>query len=185
MKKKVVIPLIVAAILAGALLYALPYVRVYQIFGALRSADAVRLSRYIDFPQLRLSLGEQARSTGSSSNRPGDMERVRQAMAMKMMEYAVEQVVTPAGLVAFFTQNLPGLMGDADKAKEQNAPALRYSTLKIFMTFLGVTRCSYTSPAEFVMTFRDGPNRPVRLVLNRTGLDWKLSRIALPRSASE
>ena len=176
MKNKIVILLICIAVLAGGILYGLPYVRIYQIFSTLQSGDVERLARYVDFSPLRLSINEQVQAAASTPNRTGGMDKVRQAMTMKMMAYAIDQMVTPAGLTAFFMKNLSGFMGDADK------PAAGYGTLKIFVTFLGFAHCGYASPAEFVITFQDGPSQPIRFVLNRTGLDWKLKRIVLSRS---
>jgi hypothetical protein len=175
--KKMMITLLVVLALGGGILYALPYGRVFQIISALQGEDRDRLARYIDFSQLRDGMKEQIRSAMSSPGRPAqphDLERVRQAMLAKVMDDAVDQVITPEGLASFFIKNQPGLIAGADKPPDGQASAKAFSTVKIFMTVLYHAHFAYSSSSEFVVAFRDEQEKAIRFLFRRAGLDWRL-----------
>jgi hypothetical protein len=65
-------------ILAGAILYSLPYVRAYRIVSALKDRDGERLTAYVDFPQIREGLrGRSAAQGRPHRERPGTPGPVR------------------------------------------------------------------------------------------------------------
>jgi hypothetical protein len=176
-RKKMMITLIVVLALGGGMLYALPYVKIFQIVSALQGQDKDRLARYIDFSQLRDGMKEQIRSALSSPGQPGpsnDLEKLRQAMMLKVMDNAVDQAVTPEGLASFFIKNQPGLIAGADKPFGGQSSGEAFITMKIFMTVLYHAHFAYSSSSEFVVTLKDEQDKVTRFLFRRAGFDWRL-----------
>ena len=167
MKKKIVITLIGAAVLAGLILFALPYGKVYGIMAAVQSRDRERLARDVDFPQLRAALKEQLRAAAASSGRTDDFEKIRQALLGQVMVSAVDQLVTPEGLTDFFSKNMAALLGDSDLQ----------TGVMLFLAVIRQGHGIYVTSSEFTMTFGDREDPSVRLTLRRIALDWRLTRI--------
>ncbi len=179
-KTKLAVVIVCALVLAGAALYGLPYCKIYRTIAALQEQDKDRLDRYIDFPQLKTGLKGQIRTAITAAGQPGqakDMEKVRQAMMAQAIDSAVDQMITPEGLVSFFVKNLPGLVAKPENPSGRQASPESYGTMKIFGLFLWHTDCAYASMSEFVVKFSDEQDQSVRFVLMRSGLDWRLSRI--------
>jgi len=176
MKKKILLLLICIALLGGGILYGLPYGRIYQIFSALQERDGERLSRYVDFASLRLGVKEQVRGA-ASPERSDPADKVRQALKARAMEYAVDQMITPDGLISFVVRNVPGLAGGSGNPMDRGASPGTYHTLRVFAGFLWQAHGAYTSSSEFVVTFKGVQNQAVNFVLRRAGLDWRMSRV--------
>ena len=170
-----------AVFVAGAVLYGLPYGAVYRIISALQSRDAGRIANVIDFPRVQAGMKDQIRASLPPSTGGGDWDRVRQAMASKLFDAAVEQMVTPEGLAAIFSKNVANAMGDGKPLTEDpKTAAASYSTIKIFAVVLRYADCSYLSSSEFAVAYDDRQGGRVRFLLYRFGLQWRLVHIQIP-----
>ena len=174
LQKRGVVALVVVAVLAGIVLYGLPYGRIYQIVSALQADDRQRLVRYIDFAQLKTGLKAQFRAAAPAVG--GDLDRMRQAVVAQIFADLVEQMLTPEGMSALFRKNM------TDPWDDGGSPPDAYAALKTFLLFMGYADCSYTSSAEFVIVCKYGTGQSLHLFLQRTGLDWRLIRVALERA---
>ena len=181
MKPKIAVMVVLVCLLTAAgVLYGLSYVKVYQIISALQGQDRERLAEYVDFPQLRMGVKEQIRVAISTSIRNNVMEKMRQAVTSQVLDKAVDEIITPEGLPSLFHKNLAGLMRDRGNPANRKASLETYPTVKIFMAFFWQAHFAYASFAEFVITLKDQKEQSLRVLLRRTGLTWRLSRVEVP-----
>ncbi len=168
-----------AALLVGVVLaYAAagPFITLYQIKAALQAKDAPRLAHYIDFPELRTNLKEQINTlilnklpAGVEDNPFGAMGL---ALAATLVDGLVDGYVTPSGLATLLSGKLPDLLGAQPQA---DTSAAQPPT-----TAPAGTQYSFESARQFSVRVQVGNQRAIRLVLERTGLTWKLTNIILP-----
>ena len=181
MKRKLTIALICLAVLATGLLYSSPYIRVYQILAAIQGQDHEQLVRYIDFPRLRQGLKEQVQSAVAPPGRPDELDRVRRVMTAQVLDQTIEQLVTPKGLVAMFHQYTAGLKDAASSPPSagKGASSGFSGSIGLFAAFLQQAQCTYASSSEFRIILLDASKKTLTIVLTRTGLSWRWSRLEI------
>lgn len=186
MKRKLVITLICLAVVAAGIVYSLPYLRVYQILVAVQEQDHERLVRYVDFPRLRQALKEQMQAAlPTASGRPDDLDRMRRAMTSQIVEQTIEQLITPKGLIAMFYQYRAGLKDPAlpQLQAEKGDSSGFFGSISLFAAFLQQARCTYASPSEFRIILGDAGKKTLTVILTRTGLAWRWSRLEITSPA--
>jgi hypothetical protein len=183
--KKGTLLVIALAALAGAGLYATPYLTVQQMRAAAEQRDAARLAGHVDFPALRASLksGVQARLAGSQRNERGEptpASTMGAAVAGALLGPLVDALITPEALGRILQGQRPASaavgIGGRNVGDQAGDPA--GEPAEALQTEMG-----YESPSRFVFSVRragDG-EEPVDLVLHREGLlQWKLAELRLP-----
>lgn len=177
MKKWIVLAVVVVALLVGYVATG-PLVTVNAIRDAVRTQDAAKLARHVDFAALRTSLKVQLDDYVVRRAGPDVQSNLFGAIAVRIASGiaagSVDAMVTPAGLGALLGgRNLwhrasgAGIGGDS----YQHAPApdpLRDPDYR------------FESASRFTATVRDDDGQPVVFVLTRDGLRWKLSDVRLP-----
>lgn len=104
-KKKVLAFAAAIAVATGAAIYASPYWALHSLSNAVRDKDAVRVSEYVDFVQLRDSVKEllTARMDAEMKTRgvPADnpFANLAQTFVKSMLTQAVDAMVSPSGVV--------------------------------------------------------------------------------------
>lgn len=177
--RNLIVVVLVVAALAGAGLYSLPYIRIYQTLSALQEDDRERLNRFIDFAGIRAGIQEQVRTSISAPSQDAPASRIGQAIMAQVLEQTVEQMLSPEGAASLFRKSL------AQTHADRPGPPAMYRNLKIFLVFLGAAEFSYASPAEFIMACKDRQNRIFRFLWRRNGLDWRLYRVEIPDNGRE
>jgi len=155
-------------ILAGAILYSLPYVRAYRIVSALKDRDGERLTAYVDFPQIREGLRGGVGGPGAST--PGnDLARLARSVSSRIANQLLEQLVTPETLAMAFRRHLLYL---ADREGRERSAG------EIYLAFLRQARGRYGSTEVFVFTLPQGDGGTILLRMGRTGLTWRLNGVS-------
>jgi hypothetical protein len=169
---------VVSLILTSAGLYSLPYVTLYEIKEAVEHNNSGKLKAYIDFESVRRDLKDQIRAFLATK-----LESVRKSnqvlellgadiagrLADKMVDKVIDTAVTPEGLDELMRGKIiAGQITSEDKQPEGTQPpdvSLHYETW-----------------SKFVAEIRNKsePNKKVKLILTRQGLDWKLTAVSLP-----
>ena len=159
-----------------------PWMTVRGIERAIAQRDAAALTRYVDFPRLRVNLKAQlddrmVRAAGQdiASNPLG---AIALAMAGGATGVAVDSLATPLGIGALLQghvlwQRAGGrtVGGDTWAPTEPARP-------------LQGARLRYESPSRFTGTVDHGDGRRTVFVLQRQGLRWRLVDIRLPEDLS-
>jgi hypothetical protein len=157
----------------AAVMYSLPYVTIYRIIAAFENQDQRRLADLVDFVQIRENLkryiGVKIRGDAASH---GEASGIPDSLVNRIVERAVNELITPEGLAAFMKERLEALAA-AGKGNGSPPP----SPWSLFTAFLSHAELAYTSPAEFVVSFPAGESGTLRFVLRRSGFSWRLTNM--------
>jgi hypothetical protein len=165
----------IAAFIGGGLLYASPYLTLYQMYQAVEHRDTKSISDSVDFPALRESVRENLQSVvlkeTAKQNNPL-MNLLGAALGSAILKPAIDSMVTPEGVMALLEgQRLqPGGNVGAQSLSEKAAKVdvnPRYESLNEFV--VGVKPKGEDVP-------------PVDVILSREGLGWKITGVRLPKS---
>ena len=172
-KGKLVVGL--AAILIAGYVVASPLITVYQMKSAAEKNDGEALSEHIEFPSLRQSIKDQVNAMfveklENDKNLKGNaFAGLAMVFAGALVEKAVDVYVTPAGISKIMAGEMVSLgeLGQSSEGKTKKEPFKNASF-------------SYESTDKFVVTVANKSEEPVRFILRRQGLNWKLTDIRLP-----
>lgn len=171
---------IIGSVAAVLYIAAAPYITVYQIRQAAEDRDAEGLSEHIDFPSVRQSLKDQmnAKVMASTSEdlKDNPFAAFGAALAGAMVDKMVDAYVTPAGI----TQMMKGEKPVGGKARENVSAETTGSGHQADKKPFDNASMTYEGLSKFVVEVKDGSKEPVRFILRRDGISWKLSEIGLP-----
>jgi hypothetical protein len=165
----------IAAFLGGGLLYASPYLTLYQIYQAVDHRDSQAISDSVDFPALRESVKENLQSVvlkeTAKQNNP-ILNLIGAALGKVMVNPVIDSMVTPEGVMALLEgQRLQSGGNDGTQSLSKKAADVDVNA-------------RYESFNQFVVGVKpkgeDVP--PVDVVLSREGLGWKITGVRLPKS---
>lgn len=151
-----------------------PY-RTMKNFGeALAARDSVAISDCVDFPKLRDSVKGQfeknvsARSKSLFADDP--IASLAAGLATNLSDSVVDSLVTPQGLEKLlagerFMATVGGSAGNPATLDPETLAKARYS---------------YRSFSEFTVTLEPKPGVSVEILLERAGLNWKITGLRLP-----
>lgn len=146
-----------------------PYYTLNQMRSAAEADDADKLASYVDFPALRADMRAQIRGKLASepiTAKAGGSASPDSAIASKMLDGMVDDIVTPRGLRAVFVANKLLVARQGITAIDGARPDLK------------VTRSSFNSFDVHAPNDDAG-----RLIFKRDGLGWKLSAMRMPAAA--
>lgn len=171
------------AILIAASIYFAPHITLYQMRSAIENKDADAFSTHVDFPALRDSFKGQmmaamSKQMSSPAMKDNPFAAMGQAMAAAFIGPMIDNVISPAGVIAMMSEGSPKPVTAAangvpietasNETDKQNKPdfSLAYkSANKVIVTDKNVVR----SDGAFIFT--------------RNGIwDWKLSSVELPQN---
>ena len=162
----------VTAIVAGGAYFS-PYLTLNSMKTATTNRDVVALANEIDFPSLRKSVKEGVRAklaqevakqgNNIASSMGGDM-------LTKVVDPAVDKLVTPEGLSQLMQDKIPGAKIDIADLEKNMADSQ--------------VEMGYESIDRFVVHISDKVDRSkqVKLILQRDGFSWKLAGVNIPNS---
>jgi len=167
------------ALVAGGLfciLYcASPYYSLWRLRGSLRSGNVDDLEARIDFPSVRESLKDQLRvQTAKNMARDQSLQDnpfggLATAFAPVMINYAVDNIVTPSGISALIADSKTALK-NADSSATTNEEKTPINWSEVHYAF-------FASPTQFKVNIDK-----TTLRLGFTGFGWKLKKIEIPLS---
>jgi hypothetical protein len=155
---------------------AAPYITVYQMGSAMDRRDGEALAEHIEFPSVRENLKEQMNArllgqiTGGSDEKVDGATVLGSALAVGLLEKAVDAWVTPAGIAQLMAGVEPESGETGDRGNEdgtRDAPMADASM-------------GYESIDKFVVRYDNQEGDEVKLVLRRRGLGWKMTEIFVP-----
>lgn len=173
-KTTIVAALIILALGAGAV-YFLPYVTIYRIIGALEAKDTRLLAELVDFPRVRDDLKRFVGTKlqpGPADTKTDAWGKIQKSAASQVIASALEEIITPEGLVNFVHQRL-----EAAAAGQEGANRTKLTAWPLFAALVGSADLAYASPSEFVVAVRAGDAGLLRFVLRRNGVAWRLTNI--------
>jgi hypothetical protein len=163
----------IAAFLGGGLLYASPYLTLYQMYQAVEHRDAQGISNSVDFPALRESVKENLQSVvlkeTAKQNNP-ILNLIGAALGSALADPVLDRMVTPEGVMAL-------LEGERLQAGDGGTQSLSEKAAQVDVN------PRYESFNQFVVSVKpkgeDVP--PVDVILSREGLGWKITGVRLPK----
>lgn len=177
MKKWLLVALLILLALTGYVA-AGPYMALHGISKAVQQRDAATLSRYVDFPSLRVNLKAQLSDHMVRRAGPEMQSSLFGAAALgvasSLAGAGVDTLVTPVGIGALmqgqglWKRAIGDTVGGDTYAPPAPAEPLREA------------RHRYESSSRFTATTYTDEGQPLVFVLSRQGLRWKLSNIILP-----
>jgi Protein of unknown function (DUF2939) len=187
MNKRTLSAIAAAVVIVGiASSYASPYLTMQQMHSAMMEKDADAFSSNVDFPSVRESLQAQfmtvvqAQISNSPELKDNLFAGLGMMMAATMVNQMINNMVTPAGVMAMMAQDSarpvasapasashPASVGDSSQARS-NADKVDYSV-------------RYKNWSTFTATAKVADDAQIALVFKRHGLwSWKLASVNLP-----
>lgn len=166
----------IAAMAVLGYLAATPYLTVHQMKSAADDRDSEALSEYIEFPSVRQSMKDQfnavvMQSMASDQSMAGNpFAAMGAAFAGAIVDRMVDAFVTPAGITAMMSGEMPGKGGANEQAPTEptDKPFDRASI-------------DYESISKFAVEVQGDDGKEVRFIFRRRGIvDWKLTEILFP-----
>ncbi|MCX7816172.1 MAG: DUF2939 domain-containing protein [Syntrophales bacterium] len=167
-KRNSIIAIVIFGLVVFSVLYALPYIAIFNIIKAFKEQDRERILELVDFPALRASVKSQLKETvmnyrGTEMN-PELLEKLREIVNSQLLDKMVDQLVTPEGMILY------------TKGQFKITEA---ETGDLFWSFLKQARCSYVSPSEFIISIKEGDRDTLRFTLERHGYSWRWTKIRI------
>jgi hypothetical protein len=163
---------VLAALIGGGLIYASPYITLYQMYQALKRNDVQGVSGYVNFPALRESVKTNLETV--VSNQVTQQENpilglIGSAFSGIILDPIIDQVVTPEGVAALLEGQRLQLNGDRQPQFSEKAASVEVQPY-------------YESLNQFVVSVKPKVENtvPVDLILSRDGLGWKVTGVRLP-----
>ncbi|MGY1424869.1 DUF2939 domain-containing protein [Lysobacter sp. A289] len=181
MRKLLVLAGLLAIVLLGYVA-AGPYLAYSAIRDAVETKNMAKLDKHVDFPVLRenlkLQIDDYVVRRAGPDLQSSLLGAVATRMASGMAGVAVDTMVSPAGLAALLEgrstwHRIVGDTGDNAFTPEPPANPLREPSYR------------FQSPSRFTATVHSDGGEPIRFVLTRDGLRWKLTDIRLPLDGAE
>ncbi|WP_436862876.1 DUF2939 domain-containing protein [Acinetobacter haemolyticus] len=185
MSQKLKMTSIVLVLLVFGYLFASPYLTIYQIRQAIEQEDSAALASHIDFPSVRQSLKDQVNAQmlqdmpqAPSSER--GLAALGAILASSMLDKVVDVMVSPQGI----TMLMQGKQLK-DSLPMQTQSDFQTTHLSESASLSGAEKVSYKgryqSFNQFAVQIQHPHNRlPTKIILQRTGLSWKVTQIQLP-----
>jgi Protein of unknown function (DUF2939) len=152
------------AIVSGGI-YSAPYQTLNSMKNATENRNAVALSQTINFPELRVSIKKNIKA------------QVVKEMAGKVTPEIIEKTVNPMVDKIITPEGIDRLMQDKAPETKIDLTSLEQNLAKSDLTM------GYESLDRFVVHITDKVNRAkdVSLILQRDGLEWKLTGIDISK----
>lgn len=157
-------------------IYASPYITVYQMKESAENHDGASLSEHVDYPALRESLKSQM-NTMLGVNR--DVKSVKDIPMAAfgslfggiLAEKMVDAYLTPESIAKLMN-------GEEQNSKNSQEYSKTHSSPKPFSD----ASMSYESFSRFSITLKENESdKEIKFILRRSGMEWKLTEILLPR----
>lgn len=152
--------------------YFTPHLAVSEMKSAAKTRDAAKLSSYVNFPALKVSLKNSFNSKLAldvMKENDGNPFASGTALAALFINPMIDALITPESLANLMRGDNPQRAPKTEQAKSPNSDT--------------VTSMSYESFDRFVVTVKkvDTTEEPISLVFDRSGMfSWKLSALRLP-----
>jgi hypothetical protein len=174
-KKTGIIAGLLILTLGAGVIYSLPYLTIYRIIAALETKDTQQLSELVDFPQIRenlkRSIGTKIQS-GPTNTKTDAWGQIQKSATFRVIANAVEDMVTPEGLVTFVQQRLEAMVTVQDGTNK-----IKLTAWPLFVALVGNAELAYASPSEFIVAVKVNDTEQMRFILRRNGVAWRLTNL--------
>jgi hypothetical protein len=158
-------PVLATVLSLGVAYAAYPYVTLYRLGLAIKSADAATLESLVNWPAVREGIKEDVCDLGVDVPSPrgaGELPPFGASFMRGIASSAIDQAVTPQALLAA-TSTVPA-----------SRPAPRGADVRVNWAF-------FDSPTTFIVSLQPpGQAEPVRLELDLRDGEWRVQRVWLP-----
>jgi Protein of unknown function (DUF2939) len=157
-----------ATAIVGGGVYFLPYQTLSNMKTATVNRDADALAAEIDFLTLRTNIKAQVKKQIAKLD-PNPIDTPDRLKALENVDLRVDKIFTPAGL---------------DQLMQDKIPEVKIDTSMLAQDIAGSEiNMGYESLDRFVVHIQDKVDRAkqVSLVLQRSGLDWKLADVNISK----
>jgi len=154
-----------------------PYLTVHGIKSSIKENDTDRLSSYVEFNLLRKNLKEQFNAT-MIKNSGEDMKQNPFAMMMvgvasQLVDGLVDVYVSPASIALLLDGERPAYTARSSYTETKSNQKSRREPLKEYTT-------KFVSTDRFYVYTKGANEEEITVVLQRFGLEWKITNIILP-----
>ncbi len=169
-------------LIAAVVVYAAvgPFFTIHQIKTGIEQQDSEKLSENIDFPMLRSNLKDQIGAMmmkqAAAESKDNPFGALGIMFASKMVESAVDSMITPSGLQNLMTGAPPTRPQEAGQPSQQSDQSAKADPFRN-------VRYTFDTQSKFSIWVKRpdlDETKEVRFVLTRDGLSWKLSNIVIP-----
>ena len=161
-------PLLATTLSIGVAYVAYPYVTMYRLGSAIRSADAATLESLVDWPAVREGIKEDVCDLGTDdlgTKAGAELPPFGASFVRGMTSRSIDKVVTPQALLAAATSPL--------SANRPPEPPLG-ADVHINWAF-------FHSPTTFMVSLQPaGEAEPIKLEMNLEHGKWRVERVWLP-----
>ncbi|HEX2941734.1 MAG TPA: DUF2939 domain-containing protein [Rhodopila sp.] len=162
-------PLLAAVLGIGALYVAYPYVTLFRLGLAIRTADAATLERLVDWPAVREGIKEDVCDLGGVSTTAqsgGSLPPFGASFINGIASNKIDQAVTPQALVA---------------AASTTAAAPAAEPKVVAGADVHVNWAFFESPTTFLVSLQArGQAEPIKLEMDLQDGSWRVQRVWLP-----
>jgi hypothetical protein len=153
----------------GVAYVAYPYVALYRLGTAIRSADAATLEALVDWPAVREGIKEDVCDLAAENSNPNtnaELPPFGESFVRGITSSSIDQVVTPQALLAV-------------AASEPARPSPRGADIHVNWAF-------FDSPTTFMVSLRPpGQADPIKLEMDLRHGVWRVQRVWLPADLLE
>jgi hypothetical protein len=160
-------PLLATTISVAAAYVAFPYVTLYRLGSAIRSADAATLESLVDWPAVREGIKEDVCDLAADAPGPAngaELPPFGASFIRGVASGAIDQAVTPQALLAATAMST--------STPPRRSP--RGADVHVKWAF-------FDSPTTFMVSLQPpGQTEPIRLELDLQHGEWRVQRVWLP-----
>ncbi len=167
-------PLLATVLGVGFAYIAYPYVTLYRLGSAIRSADASTLESLVNWPAVREGIKEDVCDLVVDNPGPktgSDLPPFGASFVRGIASSSIDKTVTPQALLAATTSTLPAA---STVPASQPAQSPRGADVHVSWAF-------FDSPTTFIVSLQpQGQSEPIKLEMDLRNGEWRVQRVWLP-----
>lgn len=154
-----------------------PYLAIDGIRSSIKENDTDRLSAYVEFDLLRKNLKEQFNATmlknSNEEIQQNPFAMMMVGVASQLVDGLVDVYVTPSAIALLLEGERPAYTARSSSMETKPTKHERVEPLKEYRT-------KFVSTDRFYIYTKDTHGKEITIVLQRFGLEWKITNIILP-----
>jgi hypothetical protein len=176
-------PVMLIILFLGLTYYLLPYYTAFQIKEAIDEKNVKKLNNHVDYPALRENLKNQLNAYLVTNAVSEEVDNPFTALAIPLMAVfagkMIDGMITPEGIIALAEQ-------DSEEKNENRDSNLKEPTIENIKNLAVIVfqnpNLGYETLSRFRITIEKDNGDDNEFYLTRSGLEWKVTEINLPKS---
>jgi len=176
-KKSILTLLTLITIGLGSYIVVGPYFTIHGIKSSIKENDTDRLSEYVEFNLLRKNMKEQFNATMIKSSgediKQNPFAMMMVGVASQLVDGLVDVYLSPASIALLLDGERPEYRARPSYTETKPTKNRRSEPLKEYTT-------KFVSTDRFYVYTKGANEEEITVVLQRFGLEWKMTNIILP-----